>query len=106
MTEITFGKVLVKSFSFVPGDRFRALIRAEELVDSLGFARGGQQRDRPIGLMHPEEEYYVSKWRGMNQQDRDTLHGVILFPQGTEGPVEVWTTPDLAPKGEEDKANA
>lgn len=76
MTRLEFNQV---------GD-FKAFDAAVSLLQENGFSVGSMQRDDPIGLMYGD--YDISKWRNLNEAERNGLHGQLTGDK-RNGPVFV-----------------
>ncbi len=62
---------------------------AEQALRAAGFSVGTQQRGAPRGILHGN--YLISKWRNLDRQHREMLHGEMNRP----GPVGTQTTVTL-----------
>jgi len=62
---------------------------AESALKRAGFSVGIRQRGAPRGILHGN--YLISKWRNLDQQHREMLHGEMNRP----GPVGTQTTVTL-----------
>lgn len=62
---------------------------AEEALKRAGFNVGSRERGAPRGILHGN--YFISKWRNLDQQHREMLHGEMNRPD----PVGTQTTVTL-----------
>lgn len=83
-------------FEADPEDRFAAVRAAENWAEDNDYAVGGMQRAEPRGLMRPESDWEIAKWRDLSPRERRSLHGAIIRPLGLGGPVVVYLKPDEA----------
>ncbi len=84
---------LVKTFS-QKGD-FEAVTAAEDFLRVAGFSIGSSERGSPRAIMFGD--YDISKWRHLDQRERDALHGQMTG-DGRNGPLTV-TIFESAPPG-------
>lgn len=79
---------------------------AEQALSRAGFSVGAidcepQPRGAPRGILHGN--YLISKWRHLDQQQRDMMHGLLSI-HGPEGaPAAVTITAERVPAAALDK---
>jgi hypothetical protein len=61
---------------------------AEEALKRAGFSVGIRQRGAPRGILYGS--YVISKWRNLDRQHREMLHGEMVR-QGSAGTITVVT---------------
>lgn len=76
-----------------PGE-FASIGACERWLKQRGFSVGSHQRGAPIGILHGDVS--IAKWRNLDGEDIENLHGRITSPTLSyrEGPVTVSIRPD------------
>lgn len=59
---------------------FQALMSAEDWLTDHGFSIGPCQRGDPRGIKLGS--ILIAKWRGLTEQDRERLDGILVGPHG------------------------
>lgn len=71
---------------FPSSGTFKAIWAAVKFLEDRGYGVGPMQRDAPRGFADIEKYGYISKWRNMEDEEKNFLSGVILpDPEFREG---------------------
>lgn len=77
--------ILIRAFS--DPREFEASHQAETFLAARGFSVGHRQRGASRGILFGD--YNIQKWRNLNAQEIEELHGVMTG-DGRNGPIEIF----------------
>ncbi|WP_208852691.1 hypothetical protein [Brucella tritici] len=89
MSDILFMARLTDEGDFV------AVNRAERLLKKHGFSVGAMQKPEPRGIMHGDID--IQKWRNLNREEREALHGLMSGNRSSQVSIEILDTAPIEP---------